>query len=43
MDGATCSIGTTVRQLLLRGWWLPDVSFYTTELPEYLPVNWCAG
>jgi hypothetical protein len=21
---------------LLRGWWLSDVSFYTTELPEYM-------
>ena len=20
---------------LLRGWWTSDVSFYTTELPEY--------
>src|SRR5579859_2913188 len=22
--------------LLLHGWWLSDVSFYTTELPEYM-------
>ena len=22
--------------LLLRGWWVSDVSFYTTELPEYM-------
>ena len=21
--------------LLLHGWWLSDVSFYTTELPQY--------
>jgi hypothetical protein len=25
--------------LLLRGWWVSDVSFYTTELPEYLLVE----
>jgi hypothetical protein len=25
--------------LLLRGWWLSDVSFYTTELPEYMIVE----
>src|SRR5215470_6097820 len=24
---------------LLRGWYLADVSFYTTELPEYLLVE----
>ena len=24
--------------LLLRGWWTADVSFYTTELPEYVLV-----
>jgi hypothetical protein len=24
---------------LLRGWWLSDVSFYTTELPEYLLIE----
>ncbi|MBO0834744.1 MAG: hypothetical protein J2P28_04380 [Actinobacteria bacterium] len=25
--------------VLLHGWWLSDVSFYTTELPEYLLVE----
>ena len=24
---------------LLRGWWTSDVSFYTTELPEYALVT----
>jgi hypothetical protein len=24
---------------LLRGWWIADVSFYTTELPEYMLVE----
>jgi hypothetical protein len=28
---------------LLRGWWLSDVSFYTTELPEYILVEWVHG
>lgn len=28
---------------LLRGWWLSDVSFYTTELPEYLLVEAVRG
>jgi hypothetical protein len=28
---------------LLRGWWLSDVSFYTTELPEYALVEWVHG
>jgi hypothetical protein len=28
---------------LLRGWWLSDVSFYTTELPEYLLVETVRG
>jgi hypothetical protein len=28
---------------LLRGWWLSDVSFYTTELPEYMLVEWVHG
>ena len=28
---------------LLRGWWLSDVSFYTTELPEYVLVEWVHG
>src|SRR5579859_4741247 len=26
--------------VLLHGWWLSDVSFYTTELPEYALVEW---
>jgi hypothetical protein len=29
--------------LLLRGWWLSDVSFYTTELPEYMLVESVRG
>jgi hypothetical protein len=29
--------------LLLRGWWLSDVSFYTTELPEYMVVELVRG
>jgi hypothetical protein len=29
--------------LLLHGWWVTDVSFYTTELPEYMIVAAFAG
>jgi hypothetical protein len=29
--------------LLLHGWWLSDVSFYTTELPLYVLVDWARG
>jgi hypothetical protein len=29
--------------LLLRGWWTSDVSFYTTELPEYMLVVFFRG
>src|SRR5580698_8863838 len=29
--------------VLLHGWWATDVSFYTTELPEYLVVTAFAG
>ena len=28
---------------LLRGWWLSDVSFYTTELPEYILIEAVRG
>ncbi|HWG01556.1 MAG TPA: hypothetical protein VG164_06885 [Trebonia sp.] len=28
---------------LLRGWWVSDVSFYTTELPEYVIVTAIRG
>jgi hypothetical protein len=28
---------------LLRGWWLSDVSFYTTELPEYVLIEAVRG
>jgi len=28
---------------LLRGWWAADVSFYTTELPEYMAVEAVRG
>jgi hypothetical protein len=29
--------------VLLHGWWATDVSFYTTELPEYVAVTAVAG
>jgi len=29
--------------VLLRNWWLSDVSFYTTELPEYMLVELVRG
>ena len=29
--------------LLLKGWWIADVSFYTTELPEYMVVTALRG
>jgi hypothetical protein len=29
--------------LLLHGWWLSDVTFYTTELPEYMLVEVARG
>ena len=29
--------------LLLRGWWTSDVSFYTTELPEYMLAGLVRG
>jgi hypothetical protein len=29
--------------LLLHGWWVTDVSFYTTELPQYALVEMAAG
>jgi hypothetical protein len=29
--------------LLLHGWWLGDVSYYTTELPEYMIVDLIHG
>jgi hypothetical protein len=29
--------------LLLHGWWLSDVTFYTTELPEYMLVEAARG
>jgi hypothetical protein len=29
--------------VLLHGWWATDVSFYTTELPEYVMVTAVAG
>lgn len=28
---------------LLRGWVLSDVSFYTTELPQYMLIEWVRG
>ena len=29
--------------VLLKGWWIADVSFYTTELPEYMIVTALRG
>jgi hypothetical protein len=29
--------------LLLRNWWVSDVSFYTTELPQYMLIEALAG
>src|ERR1700722_4668006 len=29
--------------VLLHGWWATDVSFYTTEIPEYVAVTGFAG
>ncbi|HEU5390127.1 MAG TPA: hypothetical protein VFV73_29925 [Streptosporangiaceae bacterium] len=29
--------------LLLTGWWVSDVSFYTTELPQYALIEWLTG
>jgi hypothetical protein len=29
--------------LLLRGWWVTDVSFYTTELPQYALIELARG
>jgi hypothetical protein len=29
--------------VLLHGWWLSDVSFYTTELPQYALIEWVLG
>jgi hypothetical protein len=41
-DGASNMLQANVMlhgNLLLRGWWTSDVSFYTTELPEYMLVE----
>jgi len=29
--------------LLLHNWWVSDVSFYTTELPQYMLIEFFAG
>ena len=29
--------------LLLHGWWVTDVSFYTTELPQYMLIEAARG
>ncbi|HEX6521752.1 MAG TPA: hypothetical protein VF070_17370 [Streptosporangiaceae bacterium] len=45
-DGAANALqawGMLHGHLLLHGWWLSDVSFYTTELPEYVLVEAIAG
>jgi hypothetical protein len=28
---------------LLRGWWVADVTFYTTEIPQYMLIEWVHG
>ncbi len=41
-DGASVMLQANAMlhgNLLLRGWWTADVSFYTTELPEYMLVE----
>jgi len=45
-DGAANALqawGMLHGNMLLHGWWLSDVSFYTTELPEYALVEAIAG
>lgn len=45
-DGASVVLqGQSMLQgnLLLRGWWLADVTFYTTEVPEYAFVELFRG
>jgi hypothetical protein len=45
-DGASNMLqawGMLHGNLLLRGWWLSDVSFYTTELPEYVITELIRG
>ena len=35
--------GHAAGNVLLHGWWLSDVAFYTTELPEYVLVEAVRG
>jgi hypothetical protein len=45
-DGASVALQAWAMlhgNLLLHGWWLSDVSFYTTELPEYMLIELVRG
>lgn len=45
-DGASIALQAWAMlhgNLLLRGWWLSDVAFYTTELPQYMIIEWVHG
>ncbi|MFY9776173.1 MAG: hypothetical protein WAK28_16555 [Trebonia sp.] len=44
-DGASIMLQAQAMHgnLLLKGWWIADVSFYTTELPEYMIVTALRG
>ena len=45
-DGASAMLQAQAMlhgNLLLKGWWIADVSFYTTELPEYMIVTALRG
>jgi hypothetical protein len=45
-DGASIALGAWSMlhgNLLLRGWWLSDVAFYTTELPQYMLIEHVHG
>jgi hypothetical protein len=45
-DGASVALGAWAMlhgNLLLRGWWLSDVAFYTTELPQYMVIEYVHG
>jgi hypothetical protein len=45
-DGASAMLQAQAMlhgNVLLKGWWIADVSFYTTELPEYMIVTALRG
>ncbi len=45
-DGASVALGAWAMlhgNPLLRGWWLSDVAFYTTELPQYIVIEYVHG